>query len=216
MFFSLFLILLGAGALIVALVYALSRPSDPAPEFPPMAAPPTVSTPISCFVKGLIRSMRESSDQWTYAFKQSSSGGRRYSPWSCWSWTHVSGMKLTVFTERRAREDDEKFNLHIPAQSITPVEERALLEGVSLYLDGPRLARLRAAADAEEAERLAALAAKRAPFEALGCPSGADSRPNLNAQPLSNQQHLTSRPVSQYRQSIMLRRERATYSVSGG
>lgn len=130
-------------------------PVSPPPPAPPEPAPPEPVPPqeISCFVKGLIRSMEIESDKWVLI------GSRNLHGWPKYGWQHASeGIYVS--------EDGDKVTnsggcgiIHRP----NDVEEVALKAAVLKHLAAPL-------AEQQESQRLAMLAAKRAPFEKLGCP----------------------------------------------
>lgn len=135
-------------------LYDASRyaPRHPAPEAPPPE--------LSCFVKGIIRSMRETPDDWCII---SSDSIKHWAPNR--HIALVSDLELTrsLYSGRRIQYWGDWFVIgHI----ITTGESNAIKSQGIAFLQ---------ARDAEKVARLKA--AERAPFEALGCPS--DSSPHL-------------------------------------
>ncbi len=115
---------------------------------------PVQPEPLSCFVLGLIRSMKETPGDW----KRSEWSG---DPW----WSHPSGITVTQWATSYW-----KGRVNVVGHEITDMERVTLKHAFETYLENPiqeALARKRAEREAKEAiER----AAERAPFEALGCP----------------------------------------------
>lgn len=132
----------------------------PAPIVPPAE--------VSCFVKGLIRSMRETPSQWTY------SSDRWYCNWYCnvWTWTHKSNIQIERREVREWGADGViRQYTTIDRHPLKSHDSDALRIAITTYLDNPRIASIKAQNEAIEAARQAKLAAERAPWEALGCPT---------------------------------------------
>ncbi len=163
------------------------RRYGPSVGFPPrpqlMELQVTESSVLSCFVKGVIRSIIEHPDEWPmdppkttdfYTNSSSSAGG----------WTHASGVTviLSIYTRclhlggPRDYTKTETRSVYLMGgdHSLTSHESTALLSAIDQYLEGPRLRAIerQIAHDRAIAESKAALI--RAPFERLGCPQDGD------------------------------------------
>ncbi len=142
------------------------------------SAAPTVPEPVpelSCFVKGLIRSMQETPTDWSWIEDAHSvSHGRTYSRTS-WAWKHTSGLTVHMVRSRYRGDDEERRNAYVQDHSLYGHDAHGLFAGTQTYLDNPRAAAIAAKRAAEQAVKDARLAAIRAPFEALGCPADRES-----------------------------------------
>ncbi len=123
-----------------------------------------VSTPeLSCFVKGLIRSMETEPAKW------------HTNAWVYNGWEHQDDPKLVVWYRSWCEpavpaEGGVCFTAPIPPEQLTPAERLALGAAIKRYLVLPLEAKRAAEARASEDARRAALQSTIDRFAKLGCP----------------------------------------------
>lgn len=138
-------------ALAIGAVYLMARRTVGGESAPTQPVEPPA---LSCFVKGIIRSMRETPDDWGLVNNQ------------CWHYAP---------DHRSLRRDCElDYARGYGIKSYWWVRDQSVTEAESCAIEAQGIAFLIAHRQAKD-ERLRAVA--RAPFEALGCPS--DSSPHL-------------------------------------
>lgn len=116
----------------------------------PLAPQPAQPVPeLSCFVKGLIRSMKETPGEW-----KTSTWDRR--------WRQHLGVTLTDWGYPWSRQG----RIRVVGHELTPVELEALSAAWYAHIEPCIDDELKAMA----AKAQAAAQAERAPFEKLGCP----------------------------------------------
>ncbi len=126
--------------------------NEPAPE-------------VSCFAKGIIRSMKEMPDDWTYEPGYESILKHR---------SHIGhATDLQIISLYRGRQ--RPCGWHLTEHTISPTDMLAIeTDGIKPMLAFKRLQQQQA----YQRERDAKLGPVRAAFEKLGCPSVSDSIPN--------------------------------------
>jgi hypothetical protein len=125
-------------------------PSKPAPEF-------------SCFIKGVILSMKETPELWTWDKGEYVAG--YYSGYTKYLWTHsLSGL---IIAYNNSRHGFISFPQDHPSNAV---EDNAICDAVKTYLEPLRTQHKDAEAKRIRAEELAKTAHIRAPFERLACP----------------------------------------------
>lgn len=138
------------------------------PNPPPPPAPREVE--LSCFIKGLIRSMRETPGEW----KRTDLSIMRV------AWIHESSR--TWVTHQAFGDSRYQGPLFISTQECkdrSNAECDALIDALYLYLEDPESVRLDAMVVKLNREREERNTKRRAPFEILGCPPpSAQSIPN--------------------------------------
>ncbi len=175
------LVICGLLILILLGMALRSMRSPETPYIPPSSVPrlpkPSSLTPhLSCFVRGVMRSMEVKADEWTYTGKQwSGVVSRRGDHYSDPYWTHTSGIEVRAghkrsYTDRGCPYDGDRIAyLTGSGYTLSDAESAALLIAYDRYLEGPRIAAIQAEAARAQALRDAQLAAIRAPFEQMGC-----------------------------------------------
>ncbi len=125
------------------------------------------SDDLSCFVKGLIRSIRETPAEWR-------------------CWVDLDGDDdHCLFSSRGVSLHYKANDSYYPRQYDHPAfsrsERLALKDVIHTVLYQPTMAKARSTRAQRAADRLRAMAAQRAPFEALGCPSGHESGADISS-----------------------------------
>ena len=138
-------------------------PVEPWPEAPaPIEVPPVVEPEPSCFVKGLVKSMKETPENWTFVVDESP-----HNPFMMWhcncSYKHASGQEIVLFV-RNFKKDSLRFIRLTPSDStITKCEEGLIADALIEYLETPRIQK-------ETEKQAKKEASNRAYFENIGCP----------------------------------------------
>ena len=134
----------------------VSRPPGKIQPVDPWPAPPE----LSCFVRGLIKSMKETPDQW---HRQPFMGFHTV--------TWLSG-DLKIGQSQTPYSTDPKIEpVDVVGHSLTAYERKMLTVTWQTLLEGPYQDGVKAVMEKDREERARVQAAVRASFEKLGCPT---------------------------------------------
>jgi hypothetical protein len=126
----------------------------------PVEAPKEAPQPeLSCFVKGLIRSMKETPDEWRRS---------EMTMFTC-RWTHSSGISI-AYDSPLSIDPRGRGTLLVDGEIIHGHEHDVIVRALYDHLEGPVQAEHARVATIEKTKEDAERAARRAPFEKLGCP----------------------------------------------
>lgn len=137
-------------------------PKSSSAKVDPIDSWPQISE-LSCFVRGLIRSMKETPTEWER---------EPYVAFIRVYWRHFSGISISRW------QDKDMLgiypNVNVTDYTPNPAEAIALKEAFLTYLENPYQAEIEKRRVEREAALQIRIAAQRASFEKLGCPENAN------------------------------------------